>query len=314
MSHDFENASIEHAKVSHKSIIFFSLIIIIILIVSLYFNVKYQIPILEEALDKKEQNIQLTEWDTIVLQMQKAGYITWKTPKVGNFFEDLTPLVLNESLKKGCPPGAIIAIAAHESGYGTGYIGCVTGNILSLSARKNEIMLPSLNLPITKNKDIVIDNEQIRNMLASGHPIKLVQRPPSFKKDYRPSDIAGTDAQLDYFLHHPDLRFKAWESNIKDLLYDRILSDSTIPAYKETAELCKRIYDSKSLKRLLSGETSKRFISLIGGKPNSYNSREEWRDKILNMIDNLGLEYFLILYIKHYEKYYPIEHWNSDIY
>ena len=307
--------TIDHSPISKVSILFFIIFLFILVLILLQHEQQYQ---KEQELETiqtitETKYLQFAKWDNIILTMQKKGFKAWQLSKVSNFFKYLTPIILKKTFKKGAPPGAILAIAALESGYGTGYIANVSGNILSLNARKTEPMLPPLTLAITKNDKIIINGEKIKSMLAAGYPFKVIKRPPSYKKDYRPDHIAGKKTHLDYFLHHPNKKYQAWEQNVNDLMFSRVVSDSSIVAYKETSKFCDRLYARKSLRHIFSNKSATKFLTLVGGRPISYNIRTSWRDKSISLLSKLNLELFLEIYIKNYKEYYDLSEWKWDI-
>ena len=245
--------------------------------------------------------------------MRKEGYSHWEKNEVVKFLKNCTPIILSECLEKGAPPGAILSMACLESGFGKSYVSSVTGNILSLNALETDTPLPSLQLPVLGSNDYIIDNQRLKKMLATGNEIKVVKRPASLKKDYRPKQIAGDFTELDYFIYHPEEKAAAWQNNIKDLLYNRISEKSSYPAYKETNALCMRIKTNKSITLLLSNKTATHFLSLIGGKPLSFNANFSWQQKTQALVYSLGLDVFLRNYLILYKNQYNLSAWKYDI-
>ena len=79
-----------------------------------------------------------------------------KYSHVKNFYQDLTPSALIIAKRYRLPPAALLAISGLESGYNSGYVGQITGNILSLGAYKSDKELPSLYLPWCDSKKAVL--------------------------------------------------------------------------------------------------------------------------------------------------------------
>jgi hypothetical protein len=309
---DFDKPSIDHAGVHRRSVITFVVLFVSVFLFLAYLKRK------PESLSPPETgnerlDFRYSKWESILERMIQKGYPLWKIDKVHVFFKHLTPIVMKECLKKGVPPAAVLAMAALESGYGTGYVARVSGNILSLNAREGEPELPPLKVPVTKEKQVVIDRRVLEEMLAYGYDFQIEARPPSFKKDYRPGGIAGTDIQLDYFLNHPQEKYAAWKRNIVDLIEKRLSLDSPIPAYRETEQWCRTVLASHSLEKLLSEDAARRFLEKIGGRPLSFNRRISWREKTFVILDRLGLETFLRLYLETYREYYALDQWEWDL-
>jgi hypothetical protein len=81
-----------------------------------------------------------------------------KYQHVKAFYQEITPAVLEVSEKYQLPAAAISAIAGLESGYGSGYVSQITGNILSLGAFSDDKELPPLYLPYsTSLKKVLFD-------------------------------------------------------------------------------------------------------------------------------------------------------------
>lgn len=312
--HDFKKSSIDHAPVKKISIlIFFIFIAFILTFIAVQKSYKKHSPMPTSLSSIKEDTEITYEWDKLILHMRKEGYSHWDKSEVINFLKNCTPIILSECLEKGAPPTAIIAIACLESGFGKSYVSRVSGNILSLNALETDTALPPLQLPVIGQNDYIIDTQRLKKMLATGNEIKVVKRPPSLKKDYRPKEIAGAFTELDYFLYHPEEKIAAWQNNIKDLLYYRISEKSSYTAYRETNALCLRIKTNRSITLLLSNKTATHFLSLIGGRPQSYNANFSWRQKTHNLVYSLGLDVFLRNYLMLYKKQFNLSAWKYDI-
>ena len=86
-----------------------------------------------------------------------------KYQHVKAFYLGVTPAVLEVSEKYQLPAAAILAIAGLESGYGSGYVSQITGNILSLGAFSSDKELPPLYLPYSSElKKVVFDPAVIK--------------------------------------------------------------------------------------------------------------------------------------------------------
>jgi len=98
-------------------------------------------------------------------QANKFKYREFKN--VENFYSSITSDVIQLSIKHNTPPAVILAIAGLESGYGSGYVSQITGNILSLGANKNDIQLPALTIPYCKtdqNKKALFDPKEQKDV------------------------------------------------------------------------------------------------------------------------------------------------------
>jgi len=304
-------ATLDHAPVARSSWTRFLVFLGILLCLIVWVKKKQQPdPRVHRDLDMGA--LRLTPWDHLVQDMRSSGYSGWKYPQVQLFFEHFTPIVLQEALLNGIPPAAVLAIAALESGYDTGYVANVSGNILSLNARQKDPMLPPLHVPV-QGKSVIVDQQKLKALLASGTPVDYEVRPPSLKKDYRPAPYAGTTAHLDYFQIHPEEKYNAWSENVQDLVYGRLSPDSRIPAYVETRQFCDQIKESRSLNQLLASSSAIQFLAKIGGKPLSYNVRPSWRIRTQEVVTRLGLELFLREYLRIYHDAYDLEHWDWDL-
>jgi len=149
------------------------------------------------------------------LQANKFKYRKFKN--IENFYSSITNDVIQLSVKHHTPPAVILAIAGLESGYGSGYVSQITGNILSLGASKNDTQLPALTIPYCttdKNKRLLFDpNEQ-----KQCKELVWKKRPKSLKKDYRPNNIAGKTTNLEFFKYNPNQFKKAKLQSIDDFL------------------------------------------------------------------------------------------------
>ena len=150
---------------------------------------------------------------------------------VRDFYKIVAPIAVELGIKYQVPPAAIMAIAGVESGYGRGYVSRITGNILSLGAKKNEPELPALTLAVTKDNQILYSEDDILKYKKSD--LQYKKRPKSLKKDYRPKPFAGTDKNLDYFDKHPDAKKIAIKENIKDFVKYWISKNNSFKPFRD---------------------------------------------------------------------------------
>jgi hypothetical protein len=218
----------------------------------------------------------------------QTSYKLRKYGHVKKFYKSISKKATELCLKNNIPPAALLAITGLESGWDSGYIGQITGNILSLGLRRGDIELPALRLPrLIKTKKIVFDSLEILNY--SENELKWENRPESLKKDYRPKQIAGTTYQLAYFKHHTKEKTVAQIANINDFVTVFIGRKSRIKAYRTAREKMDSLVKKNGKKILLQQQTAIDFVNEIGGKPNSYNFRETWPKKVIYIIKNAGL-------------------------
>ena len=217
-----------------------------------------------------------------------ADYSLRKYEHVKTFYESIARSAVDLGLEHNVPPAAILAMAGLESGYGRGYVSRITGNILSLGARKGEAELPALNLPkhIPTNR-VLIDKDRIESTPAE--ELKWKMRPPSLKKDYRPAKFAATEKRLAYLQKNRDERMSARKKNISDFVTSWISDKSAVPVFAEARTWLDHTVEQEGKDSLLSCETAKSFISSIGGKPRSFNHRETWVKKVNYILDRAGL-------------------------
>ncbi len=208
---------------------------------------------------------------------------------VKEFYAPLVEEAINLGLEYNIPPAALLAIAGVESGYGGGYIAKITGNIMSLGANKGEKMLPSLYLPNVKNfpTKVLYSPKEIRKYDKS--ELVWKKRPKSYKKDYRPSNIAGTAKELDYFDKHPKERLKANIKSMEDFAKSWISLNNSHKPFKDAREFLDREVELHSKDVLFDEELNRRFIKMIGGKKDSFNYRKTWPKKVIMLMDRVGL-------------------------
>ena len=211
-----------------------------------------------------------------------------KYSHVKSFYKGMVQKTTKMCLEENIPPAALLAIAGLESGWDSGYIGQITGNILSLGTRRGDTELPALRLPrLLKIKKILFDSLEI--LTYSKKELKWENRPESLKKDYRPKAIAGTKYQLAYFKYHPKEKAAAHLANIRDFVTVFIGRKSRIKAYRETRKKMDSLVTKLGKNILLEEQTAIDFINGIGGKLNSYNYRKTWPKKVIYIIKNAGL-------------------------
>jgi hypothetical protein len=211
-----------------------------------------------------------------------------KYEHVTDFYRRISGPATRLCIENNIPPAAVLAIAGLESGWNKGYVGRITGNILSLGARKGDAELPALRLPRVKStKQLLFDSLVIAKY--SKNELVWENRPESLKKDYRPSSIAGTPYQLAYFKYHPEEKAKAQVKNINDFLTIFISRNSRIAVYREARHLMDSLVNLHGKEILFDHTTSIKFVNTIGGRPNSFNFRKTWPKKVEYIINNAGL-------------------------
>jgi hypothetical protein len=221
-------------------------------------------------------------------QKNTKKYSLRKYVHVKYFYKGMSKKATKICLNQNIPPAALLAIAGLESGWDSGYIGQITGNILSLGTRRGDTELPALRLPrLLKTKKILFDSLEI--LKYSKKELRWGNRPESLKKDYRPKPIAGTKYQLGYFKNNPKAKANAHVANIRDFVTVFIARKSRIKAYRETRKKMDALVTKHGKSILLEEQTAIDFINGIGGKLNSYNFRKTWPKKVVYIIKNAGL-------------------------
>ncbi len=215
-------------------------------------------------------------------------YTLRKYEHVKSFYQSIAKSSLELGMEQNVPPAAILAMAGLESGYGDGYVSRITGNILSLGARKDEPELPPLYLPThLPSNTVLIDETKIQQTPKS--ELLWKKRPPSLKKDYRPKAFAGKDKNLAILQQKPQLQVEARKNNINDFVSSWISYKSVVPVFVDTRKWLDDSVKAKGKKVLLSCDTARDFIRRIGGKPRSFNHRESWVKKVNYILDYAGL-------------------------
>ncbi len=207
---------------------------------------------------------------------------------VKNFYKDIAQNAVKIGLKYNVPPAALLAIAGVESGYGRGYVAKITGNILSLGAKKGEAELPALYLPNPKD-----DSSKVLygSMIEKYEKDKLIwkKRPKSLKKDYRPKSIAGTSKDLDFLDKNPDLKREANLACMEDFAAYWINRNKKFKPFVEAREMLDKQVKLHGESILFDRDTNIQFIYMISGKKNSFNYRETWAPKVTKIMKNTGL-------------------------
>ena len=228
---------------------------------------------------------------TILLLIASLNATEFKLRKYSNvkeFYNSISEDVIKLSIKYNTPPAAVLAIAGLESGYGSGYVAQITGNILSLGAGKQEKELPALNLPYCKsdkNKITLFDSKEQQKCSE----LIWKKRPKSLKKDYRPSFIAGTTKNLEYFKYNKQAYKEAKLKNIEDFLKKWINAEHKYKPFKEAKIWLEKQVKTNGVKILFDLNTNLAFINKIGGKKNSFNYRKSWIKKVEYILKNTGL-------------------------
>lgn len=218
---------------------------------------------------------------------QKKNFKYRKYNHVKKLYARLAAPVTELCIQHKVPPAAVLSIISLESGWGQGYIGNITGNFLSLNAVGNNAELPALKMPQNrKTKKILIDKKAIAKLTKD--EIVWVQRPSSLKKDYRPKNIAGTKENLDFFLNNPTRLTQANLENVTDFVTRFISYTSRIKAYNQARKLLDDEIEKNGIEVLFNPQLNEKFVKTIGGRPNSFNFRETWPKKVLNILRNVG--------------------------
>ena len=221
----------------------------------------------------------------------ESNYETFSYRKynhVSRFYEKLAVNATEVCLKNNIPPAALLAIAGLESGWNKGYISRITGNILSLGAKKSDIELPSLTLArLIDTNELLFDSLEIHKYKKN--EIIWENRPSSLKKDYRPAKWAGTPYNLAYFKYHPEAKAQAHKKNVEEFVTTFISRDSRLKAYRDSRAMMDSLVEEYGKEILLEEQTAIDFVNGIGGKKNSYNYRKSWPKKVTQIIQRAGL-------------------------
>lgn len=211
-----------------------------------------------------------------------------KYQHVKQFYKDIYEDSIRVGLKYNIPPAAIMAIAGLESGYGSGYVSQITGNILSLGAFKDDAELPSLYLPYSKSKRrVIFISKKIKEL--DGNDLAYKQRPRSLKRDYRPIKYAGTTKNLELLYYNNELRNKARHRCLNDFATRWIVPTSKIKVFSDSSVWLRAKVKKESKITLLKKDTCEKFIDKIGGVPHSFNYRKSWPTKVKLIMHKAGL-------------------------
>ena len=211
-----------------------------------------------------------------------------KYPHVKKFYKEITAEAIAIANKYFLPAGAVLAIAGLESGYGSGYVAQITGNILSLGAFKRDKELPILYLPYsTSDKKVLFDPKEIKK--HSKADLTYKKRAKSYKRDYRPSPYAGTTFKLDLLKYDEKLKQTAYNACLNDFATRWIVESSNIKAFRNARAYLDTLVKKNGTKTLFERDTNKNFIDKIGGIPLSFNYRESWPKKVKLIMDKTGL-------------------------
>jgi len=211
-----------------------------------------------------------------------------KYQHVRQFYKEICDDVIDIAIKHHVPPAAVMAIAGLESGYGSGYVAQITGNILSLGAFKGENQLPSLYLPYSKSKrKVIFDSNEIKQCDTSD--LKWKQRDKSLKKDYRPNSYAGTTKNLSLLLNDKKLKEQALKACVNDFVSKWITISSKVKVFKDARNWLESKVANFGIEILFDEDVNKKFISMIGGHPHSFNYRETWPKKVQLIMYKTGL-------------------------
>ena len=259
---------------SKKLIVSFLVAFILVDIVGYFFYIN---------LYQEEPKIEIKKQKPIKKDFRYRKYL-----HVKEFYEPLVNGAINIALKYDIPPAALLAIAGVESGYGRGYVARITGNILSLGAKRGEAELPALNLAnLKKDKSQILYGDKIKKYPKDS--LEWKKRPKSLKKDYRPKSIAGTSKELDYFDKHPKEKLKANLECLEDFARDWINKNKKFEPFVKARKMLDDEVKKHGKKILFDKELNEKFIKMISGKKNSFNYRKTWAIKVIKIMQNTGL-------------------------
>jgi hypothetical protein len=238
-------------------------------------------PVKETVKKEIKQNIEK-------LKTKNSIYKYRKYTHVKNFYKNVAKIAIDVGIRYNVPPPALLAIAGVESGYARGYVSKITGNILSLGAGKDDPELPPLYLPHLKKKPYkVIYGSSIKKYKKSD--LIWRQRNKSLKKDYRPKKFAGSDKELDYFDYHPKERLKAYKECLSDFAKNWISRQKRYKAFQDARVFMDSAVKTSSKEILFDKELNEKFIKMISGKKNSFNTRKSWAPKVIKVLKKAGL-------------------------
>jgi len=222
------------------------------------------------------------------INLNASEYSFRKYSHVKEFYKDISEQAIQISKKYNLPAASVLAIAGLESGYGSGYVAQISGNILSLGAFKGDKELLALYLPYSKSqKKILFDSREIAKQTKDDLTYKL--REKSLKRDYRPYPYAGTTKNLSLLKYNKYLREKAHKECLNDFATRWIVANSNIKAFRDARIYLDDLVKKEGVKVLLLESTNKDFTNKIGGIPNSFNYRQTWPKKVKLIMDKVGL-------------------------
>ncbi|MCF6310026.1 MAG: glucosaminidase domain-containing protein [Sulfurimonas sp.] len=225
---------------------------------------------------------------TSLTSLHSSQFSFRKYSHVESFYSDISLNTIEIGLRYKLPPAAIMAIAGLESGYGSGYVAQITGNILSLGAFKGDRELPRLYLPYSKSSKMVIfDAKEIKK--HSRDDLSWKKRPKSLKRDYRPEPHAGSTKNLELLLYDKKLKDEACKACLNDFATRWIKTSSNVKVFRDARAWLDKEISSKGMEVLFNKETNKKFIDMIGGQPHSFNYRKTWPKKAKLIMNRVGL-------------------------
>ena len=204
------------------------------------------------------------------------------------FYKDIVADTIDVARVHKLPPAAMLAIAGLESGYGSGYVGQITGNILSLGTFKRDKELPRLYLPYSlSDKKVLFDPKRIKK--CKKDDLIWNTRPKSLKRDYRPFPHAGTTSNLELLKYDKSLKSKANKKCLEDFAIRWLNKDSNNKIFRDTRLWLNKLVTAKGEDILFDKSINEEFINKIGGHPNSFNYRENWPKKAKLIMKKAGL-------------------------
>ena len=219
---------------------------------------------------------------------EKNNYSLRKYTHVKSFYSGIASKATKICLDNNIPPASLLAIAGLESGWNQGYIGKISGNILSLNVLNTKKQLPALYLPtLIKMKRVLFDSLEIKKYNST--ELEWKQRPESYKKDYRPLPWRGTTFNLGYFKNHPKEKKEAHLKNITEFVTTFIGRKSKLKVYRNARKKMDSLVKIHGKGVLFKEQTAIDFVHSISGKPNSYNFRKTWPKKVSYIIKRAGL-------------------------
>ena len=206
-----------------------------------------------------------------------------KYAHVKKFYSEITSETIEICKKHNLPSAAILAIAGLESGYGSGYVSRITGNILSLGAFKGDEELPALYLPYSKSKNKILFDPNIIKKHSKDDLI-YKKRDRSYKHDYRPKPYAGTKKNLELLKYDKWSRSQARKNCLNDFATRWISERSNIKAFRVS-----KTWLNGKRDKLNDINTNFGFVDRIGGIPKSFNYRKAWPKKVKLVMKKAGL-------------------------